>query len=98
MKTAEQWADEFLNEHVLNVRGSVFREFIEAVQRDASKPKWKNISSAPLTGKTILISDGANIESVYRDYDDWCVANSEPSYIKEPTHWTPLPEPPCPNP
>lgn len=34
MKTAHEWTDEFLNTHVLNVRGNEFETFVKSIQND----------------------------------------------------------------
>ena len=48
MKPAQDWADEFLNKHVLNVRsGSEFKEFVESIQRDAVAGQCSETAYAP---------------------------------------------------
>lgn len=44
MKTAQEWASQFCNAHVVNVRGQEMQEFITAIQQDARHAPMRSLS------------------------------------------------------
>jgi len=69
--------------------------------------EWKPIRTAPKDGRTILIygywmgelggvGDEKSIWMASYGRSGWCIDGSEyyAAYVKQPTHWAPLPEPP----
>ena len=68
---------------------------------------WQTIETAPKDGTSILlygywegeihkIEDEKNIWMAQYTYGDWLIngGDSYGSYVRNPTHWMPLPEPP----
>jgi hypothetical protein len=103
MKPASEWTSQFLNKHVLNVRGNEFEELIKAVQEDAAKELWERIETAPKDGTRILLyqpgDEGGSFigknETGYRfvgcfDKENW-YCTEYTAFTKTPTHWMPLP-------
>ena len=68
---------------------------------------WQTIETAPKDGTSILlygywegeihsIEDEKNIWMAQYTYGDWLINGGDyyGSYVRNPTHWMPLPEPP----
>ena len=68
-----------------------------ALIKKLAKTEWQPIESAPMDGKSILVTDGFEVcDAYFRGGDWWQYECGDDWYSTSinPTHWMPLPEPP----
>ncbi len=70
-----------------------FAQNMRAALEAAERAAWQPIETAPKDGSRILLRAMSQHVGWWEDENDWWATGLD-SYVRNPTHWRPLPAPP----